>query len=212
MGDPHLRNWKGQYFDYMGECDLKFLYTPLFDGKNTLEIAIRTTIRDWYSFIEAAAVRIGNDILEFDGFGNYVLNDVEGALDLDENEAPIDVPTLAGYPVHFTQENKKHTKLDIILNDQQNITFKSFKDWVSVFVTPGDFNGVNFQRSFGMMGTVDGLMLARNGTDLSGDINALAEDWQYRDHEASLFRSKREPQWPNKCRLPTVSQDGISLL
>jgi hypothetical protein len=62
------------------------------------------------------------------------------------------------------------------------------------------------------MGNYNGQMLARNGTDLREDINALAQDWQYKDYEKSLFRSLREPQWPQECNLPKVNFDGSSVL
>lgn len=43
--DPHLKNWAGEWFDYMGECDLKLMEAPMFDGKQDVEIRARTTIR-----------------------------------------------------------------------------------------------------------------------------------------------------------------------
>ena len=55
-----------------------------FDGQgNNLDLHIRTTIRYDYSYIESAAIQIGNDVLEVSSFGSYALNGVKG-LDFEE--------------------------------------------------------------------------------------------------------------------------------
>ena len=43
--DPHFKSWTGDWFDYMGECDLQLMHVPLFDGSQDMHIQIRTKIR-----------------------------------------------------------------------------------------------------------------------------------------------------------------------
>ena len=44
-GDPHLKSWSGEWFDYHAECDLLLMHAPKFDGTNNLDIHVRTTIQ-----------------------------------------------------------------------------------------------------------------------------------------------------------------------
>lgn len=45
IADPHMKSWSGEWFDYMGECDLVLMQAPEFDGKQNMDIHVRTTIR-----------------------------------------------------------------------------------------------------------------------------------------------------------------------
>ena len=49
----------------MGACDLKMLHAPNFDGQGkALDINIRTKIRYDYSYVEAAVLKLGDDVFE----------------------------------------------------------------------------------------------------------------------------------------------------
>lgn len=198
VGDPHLQSWSGEWFEYMGECDLKLLYAPQFDGEQDMDIHVRTTIRYDYSFIEAAAIKIGDDVLEVASYGEYAVNGVETALGPDDLESL----TMGGYPLHCTHiDDAKHIlKFDIILGENKNITLKTMKDWVGVQVFNGDRD--SFGKVSGLMGSYDGAMLSRDGTDMHDDIVGLGQDWQVQPEEEMLFRTTRAPQAPQSCRLP----------
>ena len=60
---------------FVGECDLVLLVASTLD----LRVHVRTRIRFEYSFIESAAVQIGDDVLEVSSFGSYAVNGVESA-------------------------------------------------------------------------------------------------------------------------------------
>lgn len=197
-GEPHVKTWSGKYFDYMGECDLVLLHAPDFDGKGIdLDVHVRTTIRYWYSFIEVAAVQIGDEILEVGAYGNHALNYVDDALADARNHR-----TIGGYPVYHTQPSLKKHVYDIVLGPGQNITITSFKDLVGVHTTSHHFpSGVS-----GIMGSINGTMLGRDGvTDMSADTDAFGQEWQVRDAEPNLFRAIRDPQYPTKCNLPSAA-------
>lgn len=211
MGDPHLMTWNGEYFDYMGECDLVLLRVPNFNNDADMTVHVRTTIRYDYSFISQAAIRIGSDTLEVSAFGSYAFNSVEGAVmnplfskktNFRSARKVNAVSYIGGYPIVHTQDDsKKQHSFDIVLADHQNITISVLKDIVSVRVhnaNPDSFSNVE-----GFLGNSKGDMLARDGvTDLGGDMNEMADEWQVRDTDSILFETNRAPQYPNRCRLP----------
>ena len=176
------------------------LHATNFDAKgHDLDIHVRTTVEYDYSFIESAAVKINNDILEVSSYGLFSVNGVE-------------TPYLGGkagylaqrYPIHHTRADKKTDLFDIVLSPAQNITLKTHKDWVSVSLTGGVENAKYFGESVGLMGSFNGELLARDGqTRLNHDMNVFAQEWQVTDAEPKLFMTDRAPQYPAKCILPT---------
>lgn len=76
-GDPHFATWRGNPFDFHGQCDLVLLHAPDFGFGMGLDVHIRTKIRYDYSYIESAAIQVGSDfLLEVSGFGQHFLNGV----------------------------------------------------------------------------------------------------------------------------------------
>ena len=165
-----------------------------------------------YSFVESAALKIGNDIFQVDSWGEYSINGVEGALQGD----PTLAPTVGGYPVHYQQINKKKHRFEVHLEGEAMVVLRTFKDWVSVEFSK--VTATNMGLVSGFLGTYSGELLARNGTDLSHDINALANDWQVQPEEEMLFRTHSSPQAPEPCVLPNPNArftrrlgEGISM-
>jgi hypothetical protein len=77
-GDPHFKTWRGQHFDFHGECDLVLLHCPAFESGLGLDVHIRTKIRHDMSYISSVALRISSDVLEVESQGVYYLNGVVG--------------------------------------------------------------------------------------------------------------------------------------
>jgi len=180
----------------VGQCDLRLMFVPMFDDYQDMAVHVRTTVRYTYSFIQSAALQIGQDILEVDSFGGYALNGVDGALGPNGHS----VPTVGGYPVYRRQPDLKTTVFNVVIGDNMNVTMRTFKDFVAVEVSGAD--EATFHAVTGLMGSFDGKMLARNGTDLENNINALGQDWQVQPDEEMMFRSVRSPQAPELCLLP----------
>lgn len=190
--DPHIKLWNGTWIDYHGECDLVQLDAPSFEKDLPLSIHIRTTIRYFYSYIEAAVLKIGDDTLEVASWGEYLLNGVEGAL-LDGEQ----VGTIGGFPIHYHRVNEKQVKYDVIISDEETITMSAFKDMVSVSIdTVGSHR---FDDSRGIMGSIDGTMLARDGKTVLNDPYDFGAEWQVTEDEPMLFRTARHPQAPQRC-------------
>lgn len=183
------------YFQYHGECTLVFLDAPDFAFGQGLEIHIRTKIRYDYSFIQAAALKIGESILEVSSWGNYMVDGVQNA------QLP---RSLAGlYEVTHTHLSDKEHRFEVKLNTTETIVFTVFKDMVSIKLE--NPTTASFGNSRGLLGTFGhGLRVARNGTTFpSNDPNGFAGEWQVKDTDPMLFQVAIGPQYPEKCILPS---------
>lgn len=142
-------------------------------------------------------MRIGDDILQVDSFGQYELDGVEGA-DLEDSKAK-----LAGFPIYFSQPDEKQKTFDIVLDDEKtaNITLHVFKDLVAVKLREGEDTDF-YWNSSGLLGSFEGKMLARDGKTIMTDPNEFGQEWQVRDTDPKLFQTARPPQYPEKCLLP----------
>lgn len=209
----------------IGECDLVLIHAPNFHDETgatcTLDIHVRTKIRYEYSFIASAVLRIGDDTLEVASYGGYAVNGIYNAdivtnIDNDVDNvnkkgAPLE---LAGFPIYYSHPNPKQHIFTVAIGPHENITLSSFKDLVSVKIDGG--NHANFGESVGIMGSFSGEMLARDGTVMRAAVdmadqgishtNAFGQEWQVREGEdPMLFTTRRAPQYPQKCILPTTT-------
>jgi hypothetical protein len=79
QGDPHFKTWRGQKYDFHGECDLILLQNKDFETGLDLDVHIRTQMLRDMSYISSAVLRIGSDVLEVESQGVYYLNGVANA-------------------------------------------------------------------------------------------------------------------------------------
>jgi hypothetical protein len=184
--------------------------SPSFASGLGLDIHIRTTRIDnahiSYSYISAAAVRIGTDVLEAKDDGSILIN----GLPLAENGT-----TFAGFPVIKTIKGskKKIFVYDLILGeDDKSIQIRANLKTGMLFV---DMIG-NFKDSVGLMGragTTKGFLLARDGmTNLAGEWNTFGEEWQVQSkNEPKLFAENRAPQHPAGCLYQSQQQTNAYL-
>lgn len=189
------QSWSGTWFDFNGQCDLVFLGSPSFARGLGLDIHIRTTVRDTFSFIEAAAIKIGEDILEVSGWGDYMLNGVATA------KLPA---TIGGFTITYEMINKKKHQFDIEYDDGSLIRVRTVKDLVNVEM----IEAKNLHDSTGLMGQfVTGKLLARDGvTNMGLDHEAFGMEWQVKQDELKLFDEvDRFPQAPVICEMPEMS-------
>jgi hypothetical protein len=199
-GDPHFKTWSGEKFDFHGACDLVLLHNPEFAEGRGLDVHIRTQTRTWWSFVETAVVRIGEDVLEVQGGsggGEYWINGVAGK-PLEDHEKF----TLSGYEVEFLQksEKQKRYRIDLGTKSGDAISLETLNDFVAVNagVTMKDFGN-----AVGLMGSYpEGEMLARDGVTQMEDADAFGMEWQVRMDEAQLFRNVGEIQPPMTCAMP----------
>jgi cysteine-rich repeat protein len=116
QGDPHFKTWRGQHYDYHGECDLVLLHNSDFESGLGLDVHIRTKIRRDMSYITSAALRIGTDVLEVESQGVYYLNGVARA----------DLPsTFGGFEFLHTQLSEKLHVFEVHLVGRERIKVKT---------------------------------------------------------------------------------------
>jgi hypothetical protein len=193
QGDPHFKAWRGQHYDYHGECDLIFLQTKEFELGMGLDVHIRTKIRGDMSYISSAVLRIGADVLEVQSQGVYYLNGAANA------ELP---SKFSGFEFLHTQPTDKQHVFEVHLGGRERIKLKTYKDFVSVVIEQG--LSKHFGKSVGLMGDFGmGHMIARDGKTVVDDANAFGQEWQVLDTEPTLFQTVRFPQHPQKCTMPT---------
>jgi hypothetical protein len=161
-------------------------------------------VRYDYSYIESAALRIGDDILEVSSFGEYILNGVDSATRPN---------TMSGFVVSHEQPDAKQHSFVVDLTDGNVVKLSAFKDIVSIKI--GTKKGPYgprfihwFANSSGMMGSfVDGQWLAQNGQTSLTDPMAFGQEWQVRDVDPQLFGTLRAPQFPEKCKFPVANEE-----
>jgi len=199
-GDPHFKTWKNEHFEYHGQCDLVMISKKDFANSLGIDIHIRTKIVRFWSYIQRAAIRIGNDILE-----------VEGSMDMTKviywinYEYMGELTDLGGFPVTINENTDRYTiDLGKIYPGQQ-IQIKTFKEFVGVKVigaTEESFGG-----SVGIIGDFkSGNTYARDGSTVLHDFDSLGNEWQVLPGDGRLFLNTARPQFPEKCWLPEESR------
>lgn len=201
-GDPHVKLWNGHMFDFHGGCDLVLLNSPEFSNGKGLDIHIRTKINTWWSYIDAAVIRIGSDTFEVRGGLNtakYWINGVEGEL----KESGILEETISGFKIDYKDVSKKQKKFRIDVGHDV-FAIETFNDWVRVNVKAAP-KGKGFLGSKGLMGEFPtGKMLDREGQVVE-DSDEFGKEWQVRMNEAKLFHSIEGVQHPAECAMPVKS-------
>lgn len=197
-GDPHFNTWSGEKYDYHGECDLVLLKNEDFSDGLGMRVHIRTSIRNDWSFIESAALQIGENTLEVMGGKNsasYWINGGEKT-DLQTSNA-----SLGDFAVKFKRINDHQSLNRIDLGNGDAISIETFKDFVRV-----NFKNKHtaFKGSSGLMGDFEsGKKIGRDGKQVFEDSNAFGQEWQVLATEGSLFHTiEGAVQPPNKCIMP----------
>jgi len=208
FGDPHIRTWSGMLYDFHGVCDLVLLSNPNYKDSVGMYIHIRNKRTHQWSYIDSAAVRIGNDILEVIGgkaANSYWING-EGVQYPDQTETAL-VKKLSGHTIKYKAVSEKSREFVIDLNDHDNdfnegkILLSTWNKFVRVNMDTGG-NGNNFIDSIGLMGRFpDGKRLGRDKVSAFENDNEFGQQWQVLSSDPKLFRSIEGPQYPTKCEV-----------
>ena len=114
-----------------------------------MEVHIRTKINTWWSFIETAVIKIGNETLEVTGGihgGSYWLNGKTG--NNLEDGATFIFSNL--FEVKFHQVTSKQKKYRIDFGHGDSLGIATYKDFVSVNVMANKPD--NYMGAVGLMG------------------------------------------------------------
>ena len=211
-GDPHIRTWSGELFDFHGVCDLVLLKNPDFREGLGMDINVRTKQYRQWSYISSAAIRIGDETFEVSGHrddkGNTVwMNYFPSAdIELSTGQETTLQYTISGYPIKVMQVSSTKREFTIDLGLNQWIVIMTWKDFVRVDIR--DAKAVDFENSLGLMGAyTTGAKVARDRTTIMNDDNPndFGMEWQVLVSEPNLFHDKDGPQAPEQCILPTAT-------
>jgi len=169
---------------------------PNFHNGLGIDIHIRTKIVRFWSFIQRAVIRIGNDILEVEGSQDtskvsYWINyEPQGELE-----------DLGGFPVSIN-DNKDHYTIDLdSLYPGEQIHLKTFKEFVGVKIIGASES--SFGNSTGITGDfATGNTYARDGSTVLNDYEILGQEWQVLPSDGLYFREVSRPHFPEKCYVP----------
>lgn len=198
-GDPHIKTWFGETFDFHGGCDLVLL-----DNGIDLAVHIRTKIESWWSYIESAVLQIGEHTLEVmgaqDGFRFWV-DGQEGSLASNHEETSMGV-----HSIEIRRINEHQSQFRVDVGEGNAVSLETMKRFVRVNVVPNDHDSLKaanvFGPSLGLMGAfVDGSKTGRDGTTIFTDVNKFGLEWQVLESEPNLFHSKDEVRG-SKCVMP----------
>jgi len=202
LGDPHFKSWKGEHFEYHGQCDMVLTKDNGFADGLGLEVQIRTKLVRFWSYIKRAAIRIGDDILEIEGSED---RDTQFWINFQYNS---EATAIGGFPLSMNTNGVHKRTFEIDLSSKfpgQKIVLSSYREFVRV-----DFKGSTaeaFGNTVGMLGNFKtGDLFARDGETKISDFVNLGNEWQVLPSDDMLFHDKAEPQFPRRCLLPEDPQ------
>jgi hypothetical protein len=213
-----VKTWKGEHFEYHGQCDMVLTKDDTFANDLGLELQIRTKLIRFWSYIRSAAIRIGDDILEIEGSEDPLLTDANNQYWINF-EYQGELTTLGGFPVkyhldgmsssnHWMSSNYPRQKIarwfEIDLSSKspgQKIVISTFREFVRVDFQNG--SDESFGNSVGMLGDFrSGKTLGRDAVTELDDFSMLGNEWQVLPDENMLFHDISKPQFPEKCIEP----------
>jgi hypothetical protein len=183
--------WGNQFFDFMGECDIVLAESKEFGLGLGMTAHVRAKARYEYTYIQSAALKIGDDILEVSGYGAYMLNGISGV------ELPIKIGA-DKFTLSKIVKNEQDVTFDIEVSEDDHIQVKAFKDLVSVrFVGAEE---VEFHDVVGIMGNFqNGTRFSRDGLRVIEDDNEFGQEWMVGPEDPQLFQVKSSV---SQCRMP----------
>ena len=211
--DPHFFPFRAWHYSIHPQCEMILTKSDGFHSGLGLYVFIRTTkvmgmIQNGYSYISAAAIKVGSDVVEIQGDGSLIVNgnDTFNNKDAATLEVASGIFSLAK-TTNANKDEMNHVAVgtpiyDLYFRDDTGDMCSiqvSTNKWEMMFV---NLFGIFPVDSVGLLGSPAHLPLyARDGkTDLRSDHNALGDEWQVRSDEPQLFQDKTYvPQHPERC-------------
>lgn len=198
-------------YDYHGECDLVLLHNPEFKEGLGMDIHIRTKIEAFWSSVESAVIRIGEDTMEIraDPESNEWLwfNKQEATSEMKEGEWY--KHQMGDFLVRYKSNGPNTREANIYLNGaNEKLEMKTFKSFVRVDVDWKDSN--DYDGAVGLLGAheQDGQRLGRDGQFIKNE-NDFGQEWQVQPEvDGSLFHTYEGAVVGKKCVLPPTYHKG----
>lgn len=186
IGDPHFTTWGGEKYDYHGACDLILLHNPSFAKGLGMHIHIRTKHQGIIgSYIETAALQIGNDVLEVKALDNRAkAHWINGKIDAS-------LTNLGGFPIsYFTRQKIITTEHSFVVDigNKEQIILRTHKKLVNVRLIS---HNQAFRTSTGLLGRFDGgLRVGRDGETFIANYDRFGSAWQVQPSDPQLFHDE----------------------
>ena len=196
---------------FHGGCDLVLLDNPDFHEGLGMLVHVRTKIETWWSYVESAAVRIGDQVLEINGGDKDQWLFTNGIAMEEAVENKWYNVKFAGLVLRY-KKTGPNREAHIYLSNGQKLMMKTYNDFVKVEL--GEDLSL-YKGSHGMLGRFpDGKRVARDGETFIEDVNAFGQEWQVKPEEPKLFHSY-EGDWvvpaDQKCAMPTETLEKKEL-
>ena len=157
-----------------------------------IDIHIRTKIVRFWSYIQRAVIKIGNDIFKVEGgSANYWIN----------YERQGELSEVAGFPISTNSNTDLYT-IDLeSLNPGEKIQINTYKEFVGVKILGATES--SFGNSTGITGDFrTGNTYGRDGITVIHDFVELGNEWQVLPSDGLFFHDVSPPQFPELCYLP----------
>lgn len=198
-GIPHVRPWGGRdrYEFHGGGCDVVFLQNPSFCDGLGLDIHLRTKVGTndrWWSFVEAAVVRVGEDVIEVEGGEEcgrlWVNSKGKNCTQLKPRKAykvPLKVEQKGDFYASIQKLNSKQMQFQLSFEeDGALVTMETFQEFVRVDVVVTDFH--SFGESYGLIGAFpQGERVGRDTVTVITNENDFVKEWQVQRNDTLLF-------------------------
>ena len=181
------------------------LHNPGFNDGQGMDIHIRTKIHRWWSSIEYAAVRIGNETFEVKSGTQdrrYWVNGIEQHRYRASRHLDF---SIGGFTGRFRAKSDTVVQYKLYLPEGQHLMIRSVKDMLRVEIEHP--LAEYFKDSLGLMGSFsDGILMGRNGTVFAAeDTNSFGQEWQVTSEDPQLFHSVEGPRYPEQCKMPEIT-------
>jgi len=192
-GDPHFVRWQQTKRDsFHGVCDLVLFHKAKLSATEDLDVHIRTTGSGSFSFIESAAIKIGENTLEFSSAATYL------------NGEQIEDGFVFGndYTVTKSVDETNQNRIIFLVDMKEvQVTIKTTKAFMTVSLSG---QNKSLKDSVGLLGKFGtGEMVGRDGR-IVDTFFEFGFEWQVMpDLDGMLFQEAREPQLPYEhCQMP----------
>lgn len=201
-GDPHFKTHGGEMYDFHGGCDMVLVDNPGFMDGLGMIVHLRTKIQTWWSYVESAAVRIGDVTVEIRGGDRDQWLFINGVAQERLEEKTFKMIKFDNFLVRSRQEGVT-TEVNIHYGPEK-LVMKSYNGFVTVELAAE--GTTNFDESLGLLGRFpDGQRVGRDGVTLIEDANEFGQEWQVKSDEPKLFHSY-DADWVvpagQKCAMP----------
>ena len=140
-GDPHVTTFHGERYEFHRPGSFVLLSNPDYADGLGLEIHVKSKVNNWWSFIESAALRIGDETLQVCGgveHARYWINGEEGFSELEPGEGMRIWLKQERVEVHIRQVNSKQLQVRVDLGNDEGIVLETFREFVRVDVQAND--------------------------------------------------------------------------